>query len=149
MNFEQIAIYVHDEDQADYIKRFYGAEKWIIDEPVGTAVVDGMTMELHAKLQFNYDVFNGKELELITCEGSGHIYASHPQWSNYQPFIAHFGCHVEEWPDIDAPLRQEMWTRTHTNPHLLEIGRTYHYKVYDTLSRCGVFTKLIKRINHG
>jgi len=147
MRCEQIAIYVHSEKQADSIKDFLGLgnEEWIEDEPVGNAVVRGVETELKAKLRFNYQFFSVMEFELITCLTNVHAYTDYPQYAVGKPFLCHFGYHVEEWPEINAPLVQEMVTHTHTNPYVLETGRHYHYKIYDTRDQIGTFTKFIQR----
>ena len=150
---DQIAIYVHNRQQADGIKKLYGLDEkeWIIDNPVGKAKVMGWEDQLSAHLEFNNDLMTDVELELIRCEGDRHAYTLFPQWELRQPFMAHIGFHVKgEWPLIGAaPLVQEMWTEHHSNPFLIKSGRRYHYRIYDTRPQIGVFTKFIKRIERG
>lgn len=148
---DQLAIYVHNEDQRDSIKHLYGLDRgeWIKDNPIGRAQIMGWREQLACYLEFSNDLMADVELELITCSGDRHAYTLFDQWAMRQPFLAHIGFHVAgaEWPPIAAaPLVQEMWTESHTNPFLVKNGRRYHYRVYDTRPQVGVFTKLIKRV---
>ena len=149
MKADQLAIYVHDNLQAERIKHLYGLQdaEWVKDNAVGNASVFGKGgIILAARLEFCYQW--GMEFELLTLEGDQHAYTLHPSWKEGEPFVCHIGFHVEEWPEnMDGlPIAQDMITYSHTNPFLVENGRRYHYRVYDTISTTGTFSKFIQRI---
>jgi hypothetical protein len=149
MKADQLAIYCHNQKQRDDIKSMMGLSDWVQDTAEGRGVVNGIKYNLmQANLEFNHDV-TGMELELITMQAVNHAYQRFAQWKTGKVFFGHLGFHVQEWPVIEAPLVQEMWTVRHTNPFLLETGRTYHYRIYDTISTIGVLTKFIMRIEAG
>lgn len=158
MHLDQIAFYAHDGLQEEEIKKKLGLAEaeWIRDEVWGRVEVDALKGQFsrsrghsRAILQFNYSY--GIELEILT-------YLEGPQWHrscetvgfpSRDPFISHFGIHLddgEDFPEMDLPLVQEMWTESHTNPYLIERQRTYHYRIYDARPTMGCYLKFIKRI---
>lgn len=147
---DQIAHYAHNPDQADGIKRLLGLQdkEWIQDHVAGRVVVfNALKGRSTALLQFNYDL--GIELEILTFTGGLHWHMGEDHFEGGQPFLSHHGIHLDEgepFPAIDAPLVQEMWTETHTNPYLVERGRHYHYRIHDCRPTLGVYLKFIKRI---
>jgi hypothetical protein len=61
-------------------------------------------------------------------------------------FLSHIGMHVNEIPDIDAPVIQHVFTKSHTNSYLHEKRRSYEYKIFNTRGIYGFDTKFIRRI---
>ena len=102
-----------------------------------------------AELSFNYDMFAGKEFELLH-------YIDGDDWMSYgdRPnSVSHFGMHcsseeLEKWFKFFASrnirVAQEVSTKSHTNP-VIAGKRTYEYVIFDTKSILGVDLKFIVR----
>jgi hypothetical protein len=144
MKLDQLAFYAVDQAARDDIKRVFGLQdaRWIRDAAVGRAIVKGKKYAaVTAVLEFNYDL--GIEFEILTFS----TYSPYWQSKGHHPsFFSHIGIHVDEFPEIEAPLVYELWTEDHTNPYLKEQKRTYHYRIHDTTKHLGVYTKFIRRV---
>jgi len=149
MQFEQIAI----NDHADFplMKMFSG--DWKKDTVVSKGIIRDESnvgyrkIENTAMLRFNYHVFPGKELELIS-------YIDGPNFLNFVNYgaISHFGTHVKSIDDYCTVLHdqgfmviQNVITQSHQSPNVLPYRR-YHYVIYghDNLH---FKIKLIERID--
>lgn len=153
---EQIAFHTNDIDHTKDQYYPLGIRKWESDivTAKGTLHIseygDTEIREITnvARLEFNYDM--EVELELIQ-------YLAGDNWHSYQrrtgTFQSHMSYHVEDMQfEVqrlkNAGLRviQEVKTLSHTNPHLLQNGRKYHYVIFDSRDKLGFDLKLIKRI---
>lgn len=159
MKIDQIAFYAHNSEQARAIKKHLGLlhRVWVVDEVVGAVSLGGIsgpnTLGAQsslsgALLEFNYDL--GIEVEILTYKDASNWHALYtPEYEQGKTFMSHIGIHLgdgEDFREVDAPLVQEMITKSHTNEYLIKKGRTYHYKIYDTRNLLGCYTKYIKRI---
>lgn len=156
MNLDQLAYYAHNTDQANQIKRTLGllAADWIEDIAEGFVDVrseDGtFSAGQHSKglLQFNYDL--GIELEILTYLEGAHWHENKPEFRSGMPFISHIGFHMEPGEQLPERIRnhfrllQVMDTLNHTNQYIKDLGRTYHYEIYQ--SYFGPDMKFIWRI---
>jgi len=155
MKLDQVAYYAREPKEADAIKAMLGLSEaeWVQDTVTGAVdvyrrghgVVSGVSRAL---LQFNYDL--GIETEILTYLDGPHWHQTNHLFLGTEGFLSHLGYHLddgEEFPEYDAPLVQEMFTREHTNPYLLGNGRKFHYRIWDTRPTLGVFTKVIRRIH--
>lgn len=141
---DQLAyIAFNDEDEAA-IKKALGLERaeWVEDECIASGVVRGVIGVNKAKLLFNYDM--GVEVEILR-------YIEGPNYASELPAgsMCHVGIHasgVSPAPSFDAPIIQQVKTRSHTNEFLLKTGRRYQYTIYDTFDALGVYMKVIERI---
>lgn len=159
MKLDQIAFYASTEEEAWQIKRMLGLHNavWIEDMVTADSIVydfNPLKIINVGQLRFNYDM--GVELEILTYrEGTHWHMLTNPlwnkDWGNGQRFISHVGFHLEDGEDFPnvpgARLVQETWTKEHTNAYIVEIGRKYHYKIYEVTP--GTYVKYIKRIHKG
>ncbi len=105
-------------------------------------------IENTAELRFNYDMFPGKEFELIHyIRGSNFLGCRLPGT------MSHFGVHVPVLNDFRDYLAQkgftivqEVITTEHTNPVVLQTGNHYHYAIFRHPA-LKVFWKLIQRLD--
>lgn len=152
MEFEQIAVHVPDIDQAiDTYNKVFGLdpEKWVRDTVKASNVAGKLaSTRFTAHLAFNYELYPGKEFELIQiADGvSGQRY--HVNKGEFG--ISHMGLHVD---DCDAWLEQ--------HPDLAEYGvlqdtrtlehsgtdRRYRYLLLNTHRALGFIVKLIQRLS--
>lgn len=154
MKLDQIAYYAHSSDQAEEIKRLFNLVQdtvWVQDIVHGHCELhqNGRKLSSSGRLQFNYNL--GIELEILTYFDNNHWHYGHSYFHTGQPFLSHHGFHLEDdepFPELAAPLVQEMFTRQHTNAYVTSRNRTYHYRIHDTRPWTGVFSKFIKRIHH-
>lgn len=157
MKLDQIAFYAHNDEEAQAIKNTLGlADKtWVEDTAIGTALFPfggGTPAKCEAYLQFNYDL--GMEVEILRFKGdfNWHAFWNEAQYYDNGGFISHLGFHLEEgepFPEHnEAPLVQELWTNSHTNPYLVEKKRTYHYRIHDARKTHGAFLKYIRRVHN-
>lgn len=126
-----------------------GLVTWTTDTVLATGTVRGAEGTNVANLAFNYEAFDGNELELLD-------YVDGPNWVvNARPSVSHLGMHCTEG-ELDAwkalfkaegiPIAQEVFTSRHTNPYLVRNGRKYHYCIFDTRDILGTDLKFIVRI---
>ncbi len=110
-------------------------------------------------LAFTYD--QGVELEYLHYPNPDNTFHSliwgHQEQINY---LSHVGAHVDNidtWMNEDLMdngsesivnnLIMDVTTKSHSNPYLVENGRTYRYAIFDCRATHGFFWKLIQRIN--
>jgi len=158
LKFDQLAYYAHNEVQVAQLKQYLGLEdaEWIEDEVRGDVYLPeepGKTLGdwgLHGwsrgHLRFCYAY--GIELEILTYLSGPHWHQGDLAFRQGMPFLSHVGIHCDEGEEPWCPterLVQQMTTRVHTNPYLVERGRTYNYLIYDTRPLLGHYTKFIYR----
>jgi hypothetical protein len=149
---EQIAIVPKDPVAAKKLLAEIGATEWSEDHVVATGKVFGIEGTNEANLSFNYDIFAGKEFEVLD-------YTSGPNWMDDlqrgRNAVSHLGmhCSAEElvkWRAFFAErfimVAQEVFTDSHTNP-VIAGKRSYNYVIFDTKEILGVDLKFIVRIN--
>jgi len=145
---EQVALYVVDIDakKAELIKT--GLTEWHDDNVISEGTVFGVQRRLVGRLAFNYQL--GYELELLSYTEGRSWLASVPYGS-----VSHIGYHAtslsdEElrWAKMGIKVVQFMVTKSHTNPYLIKVGRTYRYAVFGTRHLFGYDIKAIKRIDN-
>lgn len=149
---EQIAIVPKDPVAAKKLLAEIGATEWSEDHVVATGKVFGIEGTNEANLSFNYDIFAGKEFEVLD-------YTSGPNWMDDlqrgRNAVSHLGmhCSAEElvkWRAFFAErfimVAQEVLTDSHTNP-VIAGKRSYNYVIFDTKEILGVDLKFIVRIN--
>lgn len=136
MKMDQIAMYAHNETQADAIKRSFGLEdaEWIEDIAAGAVnVYNGGLSWSEAKLRFCYAL--GAEFEILTYLTGPHWHLWKPAFQAGRVFMSHIGFHMEPGEELPWFYRQQepiqvMDTHRHTNPYLVGRGRTYHYEIF-------------------
>jgi hypothetical protein len=149
---EQIAISPPSSQQAiDFLSEI-GADTWSNDTVVAEGSVFGDYSQNKADLNFNYDICDGKEFEVLKyISGSNWISVS---VGNY-PCVSHLGmhCDAEElklWKEHFAKrkirIAQEVHTISHTNP-VIAGKRNYHYTIFATRHILGVDLKFIVRMD--
>lgn len=150
VEIEQIAMVVPDVDQI--IKQYdaaYGTTKWVIDE-VDAVNIDGDLegTKFSVKLAFNYELFPGKEFELLQVLSGDTVQKTlRPP---YASALSHFGLHVadiDEWLDAHPDLKalgmyQLVLTRRHSGTE-----RRYRYALLKTKGDYGFILKLIQRVS--
>lgn len=141
---DQLAYIAYNDADERNIKTALGMldADWIEDEVVASGTVRGVPGVNKAKLLFNYDM--GVEVEILRYI-DGPNYASHLVAGR----MCHVGIHAatgQPAPTFDAPIIQQVKTRSHTNEFLLKTGRKYQYTIYDTFQALGVYMKVIERI---
>ena len=157
MKFDQIAIATPDPDLVRQVFEDLGLttpeDEWVHDDATGHGHVWGEPVrELRGELLFNYDVAEIKEFELLTYHNDG------VDWLNAasvpQPVVSHLGCHVSQETarrvvaraeELGLSVAQQLTTHHHTNPYLVERGRTYTYTIISTRRWIGFDVKLIVR----
>lgn len=149
---EQIAISPPESGPAMDLLKEIGATEWSVDTVVAEGSVFGDYASNKAELNFNYDVCDGKEFEVLKYIGG-------PNWiaasvGNY-PCVSHLGmhCDAEElhlWKQFFAKkqirIAQEVHTISHTNP-VIKGKRNYHYTIFATRHILGVDLKFIVRMD--
>jgi len=123
----------------------YDLTKWITDSVTTSGKVHGDYGNTEADLYFHYE--SGIEFEILD-------YKSGPNWHKSAgrsgTFMSHIGMHVDEMPEnLPFEIIQDVRTVDHTNSKLLETGRRYHYRIYNTRGLFGFDLKLIMRIEKG
>lgn len=151
---EQIAICPANPEAAIALLTAMGAAEWAKDHVVANGRVYGQEGRNEADLAFNYDMFGGKEFEVLNYT-EGNNWMLHPERINS---VSHLGMHTTEeelalWKEFFAErsiaVAQEVFTESHTNPFLVDNGRKYHYCIFDTKGILGVDLKFICRKEHG
>lgn len=147
---EQLALALNPK-QRDVAMNFLsacGISNWTEDVVAATGTVFARSGANRAHLRFNYEAFDGKELELLE-------YVAGDNWLARldAPIVSHIGMHCSEedlkaWRKVMAEfnitLAQEVWTDSHTNPRIRNCRR-YHYVIYETRGLIGVDMKFIVR----
>lgn len=151
---EQIAICPLDPALAKQLLRDMGAVDWVEDHVTASGEVFGETANNEANLSFNYDLFAGKEFEILHYTGGDNWIDSLDRGFN---IVSHLGMHctAEElvhWRAFFAvreiDVVQEVVTLQHTNPAIAG-KRSYNYVIFGTKRILGVDLKFIVRINNG
>ena len=147
---EQIAIYPQHPERAKKLLQDMGAVAWVEDHVVATGEVFGRRGTNEANLSFNYDLFDGKEFEILDYTDGNNWMLTHSRNS-----VSHLGMHCTadellDWrkffEERDIVVAQEVLTDSHTN--LVIAGkRSYNYVIFDTRDILGVDLKFIVRIN--
>lgn len=145
---QQIAFCPADPERAMALLKKIGLSKWTLDTVTATGKVHGEAGTNTANLAFNYESFDGNELEVLD-------YTHGRNWMDGQrPTVSHVGMHcseaeLSEWKALFAEegiaIAQEVFTDAHTNPFLIETGRRYHYCIFDTRAILGTDLKFIVR----
>ncbi len=148
---EQIAIAPEDPVAAKKLLSEIGAVDWSEDHVVATGSVFGDEGVNEADLSFNYDLFSGKEFEVLN-------YTSGNNWIDSRGVrntVSHLGMHCTaeellDWREFfkarGIKVAQEVFTDSHTNPVIAGL-RSYNYVIFDTKDILGVDLKFIVRIN--
>lgn len=148
---EQVAIYPHNADEAMKLLVDMGATSWTTDMVTASGDVFDEPGTNVARLQFNYDLIQGNEFEVLE-------YLSGDNWVERGPTdrigtVCHFGMHcseaqLKEWraffAERDIGVAQEVRTSSHTNVAIKD-SRRYHYVIFDTKDILGVDLKFIVR----
>lgn len=146
---EQIAICPKDPEAAKALLRDIGAANWHEDHVTADGKVFGTGGTNEANLSFNYEIFLGREFEILN-------YTSGPNWMDRPDrvnSVSHLGmhCSAEElvkWRAFFAErgykVAQEVMTQQHTNPAIAN-SRWYNYVIFDTKDVLGVDLKFIVR----
>lgn len=151
---EQIAICPRDPELAKQLLRDMGATDWVEDHVTASGKVFGETATNEANLSFNYDIFSGKEFEVLCYTDGENWLDSLERGFNT---VSHLGMHctAEElinWRAFFAERKidvvQEVLTLQHTNPAIAG-KRSYNYVIFGTKHILGVDLKFIVRINQG
>lgn len=150
---EQIAICPTDPAKAKQLLRDLGALEWAEDHVVALGEVFGMDVHSEANLSFNYEIFAGKEFEVLEyTDGDNWL-----KYGNRQNSVSHLGMHVTPaelllwrkfFEDRGIKVAQEVVTQSHTNP-VISGKRVYNYAIFDTKHILGVDLKFIVRIMIG
>ena len=149
---EQIAIAPKDPVRAKVLLAEMGAVEWHNDHVVATGKVFGKAGTNEADLSFNYELFGGKEFEILD-------YTAGANWvddlNRGRNTVSHLGMHCSaeellQWRKFFAergfPVAQEVFTNSHTNP-VIAGKRKYNYVIFDTKEVLGVDLKFIVRID--
>lgn len=152
-SIEQLAICPRDPKAAKELLAAMGIGEWANDHVVAAGEVFGQAGANEADLSFNYDLFSGKEFEVLN-------YTTGDNWMEYDGrpnSVSHLGMHcsaedLERWKEFFAEreicIAQEVFTKSHTNP-VIAGKRSYNYCIFDTKDILGVDLKFIVRINAG
>lgn len=148
---EQIAICPRDPAAAKELLAAIGAANWVEDHVCADGRVYGTPGENEADLSFNYDIFTGKEFEILH-------YTEGDNWMDRcerRNSVSHLGMHctpeeLAHWRAFFAKrgitTAQEVFTNSHTNP-VIAGKRRYNYVIFDTKAILGVDLKFIVRID--
>lgn len=149
---EQIAICPKDPVRAKEFLKEIGAIDWAEDHVVAEGEVFGAPSKSEANLSFNYDIFEGKEFEILNYTTGLNWMQEQTRGSNS---VSHLGMHCTadeliKWREFfkqrDISVAQEVVTESHTNP-VIAGKRNYNYVIFDTKEIIGVDLKFIVRIN--
>lgn len=147
---EQIAICPNDPVAAKALLTEIGAANWSEDHVTATGEVFGKAVSNEADLSFNYEIFSGREFEVLS-------YTRGENWMDSllrgRDSVSHLGMHcsaneLAKWREFFARrgigIAQESMTDSHTNPAIAG-KRWYNYVIFDTKSILGVDLKFIVR----
>jgi hypothetical protein len=151
---EQIAICPADRGAALELLNDIGAVDWVIDTVVAEGEVFGQKSGNAAYLAFNYDLRHPDKLEFEVLN-----YIGGRNWMEGRaPVVSHLGMHcsaeeLDKWKEFfshrDIGIAQEVDTVQHQSEFLNDIGRTFHYCIFNTRPILGVDLKFIVRIEKG
>lgn len=146
---QQVALCPLNVERANALLEKIGLKKWTRDTVQASGQVRGIDGANTANLAFNYEAFDGHELEVLQ-------YTDGPNWmANDKPSVSHIGMHcdeseLDEWKTFfkaeGIPIAQEVFTQQHTNEFLVKNRRKYHYCIFDTRAILGTDLKFIVRI---
>lgn len=146
---EQIAICPRDPEAAKELLKAIGAVNWAEDHVTAKGQVFNEPSTNEADLSFNYDIFAGKEFEVLH-------YTSGGNWmEDVASSVSHLGMHCTAhelmlwrrfFAERNIEVAQEVFTNNHTNP-VIAGKRFYNYVIFDTRHILGVDLKFIVRIN--
>ena len=153
LNFkiEQIAIAPANVEQARKLLEEMGAIDWVEDTVVASGKVFGKKGENKADLNFNYDLIEGKEFEILNYKEGNNWVDTLGRGRNT---VSHLGMHCSGkeligwrkfFAERNIPVAQEVKTQSHTNP-VIAGKRWYNYVIFDTKEILGVDLKFIVRI---
>lgn len=147
---EQIAICPKDAARAEALLRDMGAVDWVHDHVSADGAVFGKKCANEADLHFNYQMFSGKEFEILD-------YTQGENWMDNiyrgRNAVSHLGMHcsaeeLDKWREFFAArgigVAQEVFTTNHTNEAIAG-KRWYNYVIFDTKDILGVDLKFIVR----
>ena len=149
---EQIAICPKNPTAAKKLLIEIGAVDWVEDHVVATGLVYGDHGTNEADLSFNYDIFSGKEFEVLDYTSGNNWMDSEKRGRNS---VSHLGMHCTEdeltlwrsfFEERDIKVAQQVFTDSHTNAAIAG-KRSYNYVIFDTKDILGVDLKFIVRIN--
>ena len=150
--FDQVAFAVHNvAAQSAFVKTLGG--DWVSDYVKTEGEVLGHKGKKNlAKLMFNYD-FGPVEYEVL-CYLEGDSWLTNQQIVPVnRPIASHYGWHVDNpgpysrrLEDLGFDKAQDVHTVSHTNPFLVEQGRSYRYVIHRARNTLGADIKLIQRI---
>ena len=150
---EQIAIAPANPVAARELLEAIGAVEWAEDHVVAEGEVYGHPGGNEADLSFNYDLFSGKEFEILDyTHGNNWIDTNGGRGRNV---VSHLGMHcsseeLSKWREFFAEreidVAQEVFTVSHTNP-VIDGKRKYNYVIFDTAYILGVDLKFIVRMD--
>jgi hypothetical protein len=150
---EQIAICPKVPSDALELLKDMGAKDWVKDQVYANGYLHKKDYAVSniASLQFNYNLIQCKEFEILHYE-SGTNWMQDPPRTNS---VSHLGMHCTEaelkkwFKFFEArnifPI-QEVHTHKHTNPEIAG-KRSYHYVIFNTKEILGVDLKFIVRKN--
>lgn len=157
MKIDQVAFYANDPGYArDLFGVMFGMKEWVTDIALARGTVFGIEVQRMAgELSFNYQA--GIEVEVLHYITPLHWHSARAKFlgESLPPgiFLSHIGTHVDDMAVARLPFEKAGWgvaqevrTYSHTNPYLLERGRTFHYVVWNSQSIIGYDLKLIQRI---
>jgi|TARA_A100000172_G_scaffold73986_1_gene55792 hypothetical protein len=149
---EQIAICPKDPIAAKNLLIEIGAVDWVEDHVIATGLVYDEHGTNEANLSFNYDIFSGKEFEVLDYTSGNNWMDSEKRGRNS---VSHLGMHCTAdelvlWRSFfkirNINIAQQVFTDSHTNSAIAG-KRSYNYVIFDTKEILGVDLKFIVRIN--
>lgn len=166
--FHQVAIHVEPEMHEVAVKLLgiTGNDEWSHDHAtlVGEAWngVEMVHMASEAAMSFNYQMLNGRELEIVSYIGGSHHDLSGVRATNPNGFISHmstmcadaeeeasnFIAQVSEDADIALRVVHRFDTYNHVNPHVAGKKR-FREVVVGTREVAGFDLKFIQRLYEG
>lgn len=147
---EQIALCPRNPKAAKELLTAMGAVKWHEDYVKAEGQTYGCNTKPEAELSFNYDIIEGKELEILHYTTTDN-WMSSPNRANS---VSHLGMHcsadeLSKWrvffSERSIPVAQEVFTKSHTNPAIKD-KRSYNYVIFNTKNILGVDIKFIVRM---
>jgi len=150
---EQIAIRPKYPIRAKQLLSEIGAVDWSEDHVVATGKVFGHEGTNEADLSFNYDIFSGKEFEILNYTEGNNWMDTDKRGRNS---VSHLGMHCTNtelalwktfFEERNIGIAQEVFTDSHTNVAIAG-KRSYNYVIFDTKDILGVDLKFIVRIDN-
>ena len=147
---EQVAIAPKDPVAARKLLSEIGAVDWSDDHVVAKGNVFGNPGTNEADLAFNYEIFAGKEFEILNYT-TGDNWVDNP--ARGRNIVSHLGMHCSadelvKWraffADRGIKIAQEVMTQSHSNP-VIAGKRWYNYVIFSTKDVLGVDLKFIVR----